>query len=237
MNEINGVLSEVIDRAPGVKSFRFKLEREIDFKPGQFFCVMLDSEEGECVRYFSFSNSPTERGYIEFTKRITDSPFCIELCKLKAGNHVKLKMPGGSFTFEGEHKKIAFLSGGIGITPIRSMLKYIADKKLATDAVLIYGNRTQEDIIFRKDLDKLSAENKNIHVIYTISSKDSAKDTWKGKTGHIDEVMIKSEIPDYRERVFFICGPPRMVDKLVSVLKDGLGIDKDCIKRENFVGY
>jgi ferredoxin-NADP reductase len=221
--------TEVLDikqRTHNVKSFRFRTREDLDFKPGQFFFVTLKIEGRERTKHFSFSNSPTEEGYIEFTKRITESPFSKALDRLKIGDWAKLKMPYGTFTFEGEYEKIAFLSGGIGITPLRSICKFVIDKKLPTGIVLLYGNNKEEDIIFRQDLDSMQAVNKNIRIVYTLASPDIDKQSWQGRTGYIDDKMLKGEIQDYSERVFYICGPPKMVESLTNILKNKLSLQE-----------
>ena len=227
----------VIERNPGVKSFRFKTTNDLVFKPGQFFFVGIMINGQEKTKHFSFSNSPTETGYIEFTKRLTGSEFSSALNNLKPGDWAKIKAPYGKFTFEGEHEKIAFLSGGIGITPIRSISKYVVDKGLPTDMVLLYGNNTEKDIIFKQDFDKMAEARSNFNVVCTLTAKDINKDSWQGKTGYIDADMIKKEIPDYNDRVFFICGPPAMVEVLNKTLKEKLLIREEKIVIENFTGY
>ncbi|MFH1504364.1 MAG: FAD-dependent oxidoreductase [Candidatus Omnitrophota bacterium] len=228
---------EVISRTSRLKSFRFRIKETAVFKPGQFFSVTIKVKGREETKYFSFSNSPTEQGYLEFTKRITESEFSKALDELKPGSWARLNMAYGNFTFEGEYPKLAFLSGGIGITPLRSICKFTADKKLSTDIVLIYSNDKEEGIIFKRDLDEISSANKNIRVVYTLTSSGVDKQVWPGRTGYIDDKMIKQEIPDYQERVFYACGPPKMVENLTTVLKNGLSISQDKIKVENFAGY
>lgn len=228
---------DIVQRTHNVKSFRFKIKEDVDFKPGQFFFVTIKIDGVERTKHFSFSNSPTEKGYVEFTKRITDSEFSQALERLKTGDWARLKMPYGSFTFGGEYKKVAFLSGGIGITPIRSICKFATDSMLPTDMVLLYGNNRGEDIIFRQDLDNMQSVNKNLSIVYTLTSSDIDRKIWKGKTGYIDDTMIKEEMPDYTERIFYICGPPRMVESLINILRNKLGVQQDKIKIENFIGY
>ena len=237
MIEFDTKVLDVIQRTNNVKSFRFRIGEDVEFKPGQFFFITIKVDAEEKTKHFSFSNSPTEKGYLEFTKRITDSEFSKALDRLKIGDWARIKMPYGSFVFEGEYEKIAFLSGGIGITPIRSICKFVTDMKLPTDIILLYGNNKQEDIIFRQDLDQMSSTNKNIHILYTLTSPDIGKQTWPGRTGYIDDEMIKQEIRDYNERVFYICGPPKMVEGLTSILKNRLSIQENKIKTENFAGY
>lgn len=227
-------VSDIIQRTRDVKSFRLKTKEDVYFKPGQFFFVTIKINSKEKTKHFSFSNSPTEKGYIEFTKRITNSEYSQALNKLNIGDWAKLRMPLGSFTFEGEYPRIAFISGGIGITPIRSICKFVADRKLPTDIILLYGNRTKDDILFRDDFAAMQQLNKNMRVIYTL---DDPPEEWEGRTGHINDEMIKAESKDFEKRIFYICGPPQMVEGLVNILKNKLKVEEAKIKIENFSGY
>lgn len=228
---------DIIQRAHRVKSFRFRIKGKVDFKPGQFFFVTIKVEGTERTKHFSFSNSPTEKGYVEFTKRITESPFSKALDRLKVNDKAYLKMPFGNFTLGDEDERVAFLSGGIGITPIRSICKFATDLMLSTDIVLLYGNSREENIIFRQDLDEMSRVNKNMRIVYTLTSPDVDTKTWQGRAGYIDDRMIKEEISDFNKRTFYICGPPMMVEGLINILQNKLGVQKNKIKTENFAGY
>jgi len=226
----------VIRRTRDVKSFRFSVSEDIDFRPGQFLVLTIKIKGKEASKPFSISSSPTEKGYIEFTKKITDSELSLALDQLKEGDWARLKLPYGFFTFEGECEKIAFLSGGIGITPIGSICKFACDRKLPADIILIYGNNTENDMAFKEDFSQMQADNDKLKVVYVIASPlDRA--VWKGRTGFINGEMIKEDIPDYIERVFYICGPPKMVEALKSILSDELKVDKEMIRWENFSGY
>ena len=233
MTEFNSEVLEVIQRTPNVKSFRFKIDDDIGFEAGQYFSVTIDLNGEQKSKPFSFSNSPTEKGYVEFTKRITESDFSKALNGIEPGARAKLKMPFGKFTLD-DNKKIAFLSGGIGITPIRSMCKYAVDTRRPVDMVLLYGNNTEEDIIFRDDFDEMKAKNNNLHVVYTLTDPDVCPAPGTCKTGLIDACMIKEEIPDLAERIFYVCGPPGMVSCLTDILKNELGFPEDRIRIEHF---
>ncbi len=227
---------EIIQRTQDVKSFRFYAPEDAEFNPGQYFVLTIKINERDATKHFSFSNSPSEKGYIEFTKRITSSEFSQALNRLTINDWARIRLPFGFFTFEGEYEKIAFLSGGIGITAIRSMCKFSCDKKLSTDIILLYGNSTENDIPFREDFSRMQAENKRLKVIHTLTSSLD-ENRWKGRTGPINSVMVREEIPDYKERVFYICGPPKMVEALKSILSDELKLDREKIKWEHFLGY
>ncbi len=236
IKEFETKVIEIIQRTHDIKSFRFAVPGEIYFKPGQFFVLTIKINGQELTKHFSFSISPTEKGYVEFTKRITSSDFSQTLDRLKVGDWARLKMPYGLFTFEGEHEKVAFLVGGIGITAVRSMCKFACDKKLSTDIILIYGNRTERDIVFHDDFLAMESENKKLRVVYIVTDPID-KNSWKGRIGLINSPVIKEEVPDYQERMFYICGPPKMVNSLRFLLTDELKLDKKQVKWEHFTGY
>jgi len=226
-------VKEVIQRTYNVKSVRLNLNSEIDFQAGQFLCVILKTNP-ELKRYLSISNSPTEKGYLEFTKKLTQSDFSGVLDNLKPGDIVKLQYPFGKFTLRDDYKKIAFLSGGIGITPIRSISKFVVDKRLGMDIALIYANRTINDIVFRDDFEAMRKVYPKLKVVHVLSE---ATPGFNSLAGRIDSSIVKQEIPDYAERKFYLCGPPAMVEAMQKILTDELAMPKEGIVTENFQGY
>ena len=226
-------LKEIIYRTYNVTSFRFSRPSKLDYLPGQFFFITLKVSGKELKKHFSFSSSPSEQNYIEFTKKLSNSDFSGILMKLVIDDWVRIEAPFGKFTFIGENKKIALLAGGIGITPFRSICKYCTDKHLKTKITLIYGNRTEEDIVFKEDFEKMQKQNKNLNCVFMINE---GNDNWKGLTGFINAEMIKKEIPDYKNTIFFLCGPPGMVKALEGIINQ-LGILANQIRVEYFTGY
>ena len=237
MIEINTKIKEIIKRTHDVKSFRMGIEEEIAFQAGQFFLFTININGEDVSKYFSFSNSPTEKGYIEFTKRITNSTFSQFMDKVEINTNVRIKMPLGSFTLKDENEKIVFLSGGIGITPIRSICKYATDEILKTNMILLYGNRSEKDIVFREDFEEMQRKNNNLKIVHTLISPENINEKWQGRVSYIDEKMIKEEAPDYNEKVFYICGPPKMVETLTKTLENDLKVPRERIILENFAGY
>ena len=226
-------VKEIIPRTYNVTSFRFPRPEDLDYKAGQFFFVTLKKDGEELKKHFSFSSSPTEKNYIEFTKKLSDSDFSSALKALKAGDWARIDAPYGKFTFEGEHKKIGLLAGGIGITPFKSICQYCTDRSLDTKVTLLYGNRTENDIAFRKELEALQQKNNYLKIVLILNEADSE---WKGATGVITTDMIRQEIPDYKETMFYTCGPPKMVE-IIEKLVAQLGLPDSQLKREYFTGY
>jgi ferredoxin-NADP reductase len=224
---------EIIPRTPNVKSFRFDRPSYFEYKAGQFMFVTIPTKYGELKKHFTISSSPTEKKFIEFTKRLTGSNYSNALNSLHLDVKVKINAPYGNFIFNSKIKKMTMLSGGIGITPLRSMCKYATDLNLGTSIILIYGNNTVGDITFKKEFDELQKLNENLKVIHTLTNPSSG---WKGYTGYIDSLMIKKEIPDFKSRIFYVCGSPVMVEAIKKTLKE-FNIPNKQIKTENFPGY
>jgi glycine betaine catabolism B len=221
---------ESVERNYNTKSFRFTRAQGFEYSAGQFFYLTLDKNK---VKHFSFSESPTQKGFIEFTTRLTGSEYKNAVNRLKPGDTVRIGGPNGEYTYKEEYEKIAFLSGGIGITAIRSICKYLGAKKPGTNVVFLYQNEQEKDILFKEDFEELAKRNRNMRIIDIL--KDPP-DNWSGLTGEIDKTIVAQNIPDYAERMFYVSGPPSMVLSLIKVLIE-LGVDKKRIKMENFVGY
>ena len=226
-------VAHIIPRTYNVKSFRFARAISLNFKAGQYMFVTLKIGEQEARKPFSISSSPTEKDYIEFTKKLTGHPFSDRLDELKVGDSVTIDAPFGNFTFEGESERIGLLSGGVGITPLISICKYCTDMKLNTKVTLLYGNQTEADIVFRQDLEQMQQQNNNLKVVLTLAE---LKANWNGYKGNINAEMVKKEIPEYLETVFYVCGPPAMVQAMGNLLKT-LDVPGGNVKEENFAGY
>jgi len=226
-------VKEIIQRTYNVKSVRLETEGEAKYKAGQFLLVTLKSPS-QPKRYLSISSSPTEKGYIEFTKKITQSDFSHGLNNLRPGDLLRIEYPFGKFTLDNPDEKIAFLSGGIGITPIRSIVKFVVDNRLGTDMALVYSNASIKDIVFREDFDKMQKEYPKLKVTHVLCE---AAPGFKCTVGLINSAVIKNEIPDYPARRFFLCGPPAMVEAMKKILSEELLVKKEKIITENFQGY
>jgi glycine betaine catabolism B len=236
MWQFESQVSEVIQRTESVKSFRFLIStKNVRYRSGQFFFLTIKVNGEDALHHFSFSSSPTEKGYIEFTKRITSSDFSKALDALSPGDWASLQGPEGSFTLPLKQKRLAFLSGGIGITPLRSMLRYVVDKGLDYDIVLLYGNSTVEEIAFRQELDGMARAHRGIRVEHVLSAPNLPA-SWKGKRGYINGEIIRDAIPDFKDRLFYISGPPKMVISLQEQL-DTLGTLKKQVRHDSFTGY
>ena len=225
-------VSSIIQRTHNVKSFRFSRPSSFSYEAGQFLFVTLKEGQKELKKHFTISSSPTE-DFIEFTKKLTGHEFSNILESLQEGDCLEIDAPYGKFVLDEKQKKICMLSGGIGITPLRSMCRYTTDLRLKVDIILLYGNETYENIAFRQELENMEKENQNLKVVHFLTKPSS---NWSGYTGYISAEVIQKEIRDYKQRLFYTCGPPGMVKAMKNILQN-LGIPNKQVKVENFSGY
>jgi ferredoxin-NADP reductase len=215
-----------------VKSIRFRKPKGFNYLPGQWAFITIGKENMQKTEPLSFSSSPTE-DFLEVTKRLTDHEFSNALDALKVGDKVTFRGPYGKLTLLDSQEKICMLSGGIGITPLRSIIRYSTDKELKTNIILLYSNRFDDGIAFKKEFNEIQKRNLNFKVFITITRPSQA---WQGLTGRINMEMIKKLVPDYSERVFYTCGPRPMVDATLAIMTK-MGLPKMRIKYEYFSGY
>jgi ferredoxin-NADP reductase len=226
-------IQEIIPRTADITSFRFPRPVDFTYKPGQFFFVALKQGGKELNKHFSFSSSPTETGFIEFTKRLTEHEYSMALKAAKVGDWARIDGPYGAFTFEGEYPKIALLAGGIGVTPFISICKNATDKKLQSEITLFLGCRTPDDIPFRRELEAIQQTNSKLKLHFVVNQPTP---DWKGAVGIITADMIQKELPDYKDNIFYCCGPPGMVTAMEKLI-DRIGLPKTQLKLEYFTGY
>ncbi|HZD81565.1 MAG TPA: Rieske 2Fe-2S domain-containing protein [Nitrososphaeraceae archaeon] len=227
-----------------------------DYTAGQyaFFDIGgVNNDSKGPIRHFTISSSPTE-DFIMITTRIRDSPYKKRLASLEKGTIVKVRGPQGKFVLHEDYSKPAvLLSGGIGVTPFRSMIKYATDKQLPIKIVMFDSNRNQENTLFKKEFDEYVNINRNLKIVYTITEeeeeeKQGAQDTissaptrqqWTGERGRIDKDMLTKHLTDdeIRNSIFYTCGPPGMIKAMQDIIQNDLRIPKDRIKVEEFTGY
>lgn len=199
------------------------------YLPGQFLFIKFISNvvSGEW-HPFTISSSPTETGITITPKELGD--WTKTLSNLKVGDTAYIQAPFGRFTFlhVPENRALVFIAGGIGITPFRSMLKYMTDQKIKRNVTLFYSTRTLKDMAFKAELDAFT-QVMNLTFIPIISDDPA----WTGETKRIDNTLLQKYISDVTTKDWFICGPPPMMHALEKTLQD-LGVDKSQIHTEKF---
>lgn len=233
-------------------------KRQLEYSAGQFafFDIggVYNDPEGP-IRHFTIASSPTEH-FIMISTRIRDTPYKKRLASLEEGTAIaKIRGPEGKFILhEDDSKHAVFLSGGIGVTPFRSMIKYATDKQLPIKIVMFDSNRNQTNILYKREFDECANINKNLKIVYTITEEEGGEEQpahtssspsssktvpWIGERGRIDKAMLGRHLSDNEiiASIFYICGPPGMVNAMQNLVQNELQIPKEQIKIEEFTGY
>ena len=221
-------------------NFIFKTDKKMKFRPGQYLEWTISDKGADSRgnrRYFTIASSPTEKDIIMGVKFYPrPSSFKKELASMKPGEIILASQLSGDFTLpKDKKKKLVFVAGGIGVTPFRSMIKYLIDKKEKRDIVIMYSNKKISDIAYA-DLFDQAYRLLGIKTVHILTDPKSTPSYWKGEKGYINQEMLTREIPDFKDRTFYISGPHSMVVSFSDVL-NSLGVDKSQMKKDFFPGF
>lgn len=233
-------LKEKIQVAPDIFDFVFGLDKPFAFVPGQYmeftFAHPHTDSRGN-RRYFTLASSPTEdtlRFGIKFYEK--GSSFKRNLSTISGNVPIIASQLSGEFVLpKDKNRKLVFIAGGIGVTPFRSIVKYLLDTKEKRQVTILYANKIAADIVYREIFDQAERE-LGIKTVYTLTDKEHIPSDWQGRVGRIDAKMIGEEIPDWKERYFYLSGPHGMVTGYEDVLSQ-MGLPKRQIKKDFFPGY
>ncbi len=221
-------------------AFRFEKPPGWAFKPGQFVEIGLirppeTDEEGD-FRVFSIASAPHEPEIMVAT-RMRDTAFKRVLGRLPLGSQVKMEGPLGDFVLHNNPSRAAvFLTGGIGITPVRSILMRAAQERLPHRLCLFFSNPRPGNAPFLKELDALTAANPKFTFVPTMTRIDAAHEEWRGETGHISRELLDRHLHGVPSATYYITGPASLVSAMRAMLNRS-GIDDDDIRTEEFSGY
>ncbi len=226
--------------ASGTMAFHFDKPEGFSFKAGQFGdFTMADPPETDAegnTRTFSFASAPCEGGLMVAT-RMRDTAFKRVLKSIDLGAELALDAAYGSFTLhEDAGTPAVFLTGGIGVTPVRSIVLQAAHDKLPHSITLVYSNRRPEDSAFLGELADAQSANPNFKLVATMTEMENSKTAWNGETGFIDKAMLMRSIPDLSLPIYYVSGPRGMVAAMRKTLAEA-GVKDDNVRTEEFSGY
>lgn len=198
---------------------------------------MIDppAEAGQSSRTLSLVSAPFEQELVVAT-RMRDTAFKRALKALPEGASIRLSGPFGMFTLGDTGRPAVFIAGGIGITPFMSMLRQAAEERSPQALFLAYSNRRPEDSAFPDELQGLERRNKHFRLMATMIDMGKSAREWSGERDFVDADMLRRLVGDLAAPIFYIVGPPAMVEAMQWTL-DGVGIAKDRIHTEEFYGY
>jgi ferredoxin-NADP reductase len=175
--------------------------------------LRIETAEGERAKPFSYASSPTDP-WIEMTTRVSGSPFKQALVAMAEGDAVELRGPAGRFGLAEEVTRPVFLAGGVGITPVMSILRHARDTRRPLDAVLLYGNVSEECIPYEAELAAMERLVETVHVI------ERPGPAWEGESGFISASIVAEHVEDVFACGYYVTGPPVMVEAMTGVLDE-----------------
>lgn len=219
-------------------AFYFEKPDGFEFRAGQFADYSLinppETDEEGNTRGFSLANAPFE-DYLVAASRMRDTAFKRVLKDLPIGTEVKLDGPYGDFTLhKTETTPAVFLIGGIGVTPVRSMIAQATHDKTAHKITLLHANKTLADAPFANDFKQLASTNPNFK--YVSVATDATPKGHDSEQGRIDAEMLKRHVADISSPIYYLSGPEGMVKAMRKMLVD-VGANEDNIRTEEFTGY
>jgi ferredoxin-NADP reductase/Na+-translocating ferredoxin:NAD+ oxidoreductase RnfD subunit len=225
--------------ASDIVDFVFRPAQRLVFEPGQYMEFTLAHAKPDSRgnrRFFTLASSPTEENlHLGVRFYANSSSFKKALYRIDGRAKIMAGQIAGDFTLPRDpRQKLVFIAGGIGITPFRSMLKYLLDMNQRRDIVLIYANRTAEEIAYKDILGEVQTQ-LGIKAFYTLTDTKALPRNWRGLVGRIDVHMIQAVVPDYEERTFYLSGSLDMVRTYEHILKN-MHVKNERIKKDFFPG-
>src|ERR1700730_12994420 len=205
-----------------------------EFRAGQHADFVFGSESDNS-RTFSLASSPLDKEPIMIAMRMRETGFKTALNAAAFGTKLKVSRPRESFTLHKDVTRPAvFLAGGIGITPVRSILHWAAQERLPHKRYLFYSNREAGDAAFVEELQSMAAQNPNFTVVPTITGNKTL--SWPCETGHINREMLTRHLLGLNGPIYYIAGPSGMVTAMSELLKSS-GVNEDDMRTEEFGDY
>ena len=228
--ETTSVLA-VLDEAADIKTFRLSRPPGFEFTAGQFIPVRVRVDGKPHVRCYSISSSPDSRGYLEISIRRQGLVSTVLHATLRTGVTVAIGRPAGAFVYPGnDDRPIVLVAGGIGITPLRSMLQYAVSSDPARPVTLLYSARSEQDLAFLNELRTLAERHPDVKVAITLT-RPTAPTSWR--TGRIDESLLRQYVVHPAHSVFCLCGPEPMIADMRHLLA-ATGVPEGQIRSEAF---
>ena len=218
---------------PTVKSFRLGLATPtFSFLPGQWVDLYIDDpDEGEVIGGFSITSSPLHRDYIDLAiKKIPDGRASVYLHeRVQVGDRVTIDGGYGDFYYrEGMSQALGLIAGGIGITPLMSMIRLIDEASLDVDLTLFYSAATPSEFVFYEELQAIAARHANVRCHFTVTQPGNA--SWDGRVGRIDRELLGAQamMPN---ALYYLCGPRGFAEDMEGLLTQ-LGVGGSQMRRE-----
>lgn len=219
------------DETPHIKTIRVARPEGFQFAPGQFMPVRIKVEGKELTRCYSISSSPSSPGYLEISVKRQGVVSNALHATVRPGALLSIRQPAGSFRYPGDDDRpVVLIAGGIGITPLMSMLRHAVATHPTRPITLLYGAHTEGDFAFRDELECLARRHPQFHLHLAAATGPTAPHVYPGR---IDSALIDAAAPDIAHSLVLLCGPAPMIDALRTALLE-VGVPPAQIRHEVF---
>ena len=227
-------IAEIRQETPTVKSFNFDLMgQEFNFRSGQWIDCFVEIEGATGVAGYSMTSSPSITDSFEIAVKLVGDNLVTHMMhnEAKAGDQIFVDGGHGDFFYEnGMGDSLVLIAGGIGLTPLMSIIRYVDEDASNAQLTLLYSASTNEEILFHNQLTEMAARNPRIRCEFTVTQP--VERTWAGRSGRIDPAMLFDAGVDMGA-LFYVCGPPGMIQGMIAML-DTLGVPESRIKYEQW---
>ena len=224
---------DIRQETPTTKSLRLDLGgQEFRFLPGQWMDCYAEIDGDIGIAGYSMTSSPTNADTIDLAvKLVGENPVTHYVHdQARVGDVLHIEV-GGDFYYKRDMgDSLTLIAGGIGITPLMSIVRYVNDAAPEVRLTLVYSAKAPSELLFHDDLNEISSKNENIHCLFTVTQPTS--EPWDGRVSRIDADMLEKADIDLNA-LFFICGPPSMVADTVLMV-EGFGVLTSRIKYERW---
>jgi ferredoxin-NADP reductase len=227
-------IRSISQETPTVKSYILDLEgQKFSFRPGQWVNCYVDAEGERGVAGYTLTSSPTTEGTIDLTVKRNEERGVTRFLheEAEAGDVIYVDGGQGDFYYVREMgDSLTLIAGGIGITPLMSMLRYVDEGTSDVRAKLFYSVRDPSEIVFRGQLEEITDRSERIGCVFTVTRP--GEEPWEGHTRRIDSRLLTDEGVDLGG-IFFICGPKAMGQDMKEMLQ-GIGVAAERIRYEQW---
>ena len=228
---------DIFNETGDIKTFKLKRANGKPippYAPGQFLSFEIPNEE-KVFRSYSVSGSPENHNYLQISiKKIKDGIGSNWFHSLKVGDTVKAHPPSGLFTDKDldSNTHRVLVGGGVGITPLASIMRAAVDRGDKYPITLFFAARTHADLAFHEQFIDMQKRHSNITYVPVLSDEEG--DDWQGRTGYVGIDVIKEYVSDLTSAKYFFCGPAPLTDSVTKALMEN-GVDEDSLHSEEFI--
>lgn len=220
----------VVDETPEIRTFRLARPAGFTFQPGQFITVRLEIDGRDVTRCYSISSSPEATAYLEISVRRQGLVSEALHRTVRAGGTLRMMGPLGSFVYpSGDERPLVMIAGGVGITPIVSMIRHALATEPSRRVTLLYSARNDAEFAFGEELLALARR----HHQFTVHRASSASGNAAVYPGRIDATLLGATVPDLAQSIVCMCGPGAMIGSM-QVLLASLGVPPSQVRFELF---